>query len=242
MLGEHRLLCGDATVATDVERLMAGESAALMATDPPYGVSVDHTWRDSSNRLGKARAGLVANDHRPDWREAWSLTDSPVAYVWHGAVHGPVVYESLEAADLEVRQQIVWVKSVAAMGRAAYHWKHEVCWYAIRRGATANWQAGRDQTTVWEAASPLHIMSGSSEERTPHPTQKPFTLFERPIENHTSPGDVVYEPFGGSGTQFMAAEMLGRRCFGLEIDPRYCDVIVQRWESHTGQKAERHAA
>lgn len=240
-LGDHRLLCGDATVATDVERLMAGESAALMATDPPYGVSVDHRWREGTglNRKGSSRAD-IKGDERDDWTEAWALTDAPVAYVWHGAVHAAIVWESLTKAGFEVRQQIIWVKPTAPISRCAYHWRHEPCWYAIRKGKTASWKGGRSQNTVWEAASPLHIYGqpDGDKVRTAHPTQKPLALFERPIENHTKRGDIVYEPFAGSGTQIIAAETLGRRCYAIELDPRYVDVIVARWEQHTGLKGE----
>jgi DNA modification methylase len=213
--------------------------ADLLVTDPPYGVSVDHRWRTGVTRpLGKAREGVVANDDRADWREAWDLTDAPVAYVWHGGVHAAAVYDSLTASGFEIRYQIIWVKTVAALSRGAYHWQHEPCWYAVRKGAKSAWRGDRKQTTVWEVAPPNQIMGGSDEERTVHPTQKPVELFERPIRNHTARGALVYEPFAGSGSAVIAAENLNRRCYALEIDPAYCDVIVDRWERHTGGKAK----
>lgn len=242
LLGDHRLLCGDATDAAVVEKLMGGESAALMATDPPYGVEIDHTWREDAglHRKGLSRSGKVSNDDQDDWREAWVLTDAPVAYVWHAAVHGPVVLAGLEAVGFEIRQQIVWVKASAPVGRSHYHWRHEPCWYAVRKGKGARWRGGRKQTSVWEASSPIIGNSSSGDDaKTPHPTQKPLLLFETPIRNHTKRGDVLYEPFAGSGTQLIAAERMERRCFALELDPVYCDVILTRWESETGKKAKR---
>jgi len=232
-LGPHRLLCGDATDPEQVEGLMQGERAALMATDPPYGISLDHSWRDGLRQpLGSARTGTVANDDRCNWREAYLLTDAPVAYVWHSALHAREAWESLEAAGFEIRQQIVWEKDVHALGRAAYQWKHECCFYAVRKGQKANWRGGRDQTTVWHAPSPIMAFGGGKDDaRTAHPTQKPLALFETPIRNHTAPGDVVYEPFCGSGTQLVAAERLGRRCLAIELDPAYCDLIRERYEA-----------
>jgi DNA modification methylase len=231
-LGRHRLLCGNATDREQVQALMQGAKAALIATDPPYGIMVDHSWRDGVRQpRGSARTGRVANDDRCDWRDAYLLTDAPVAYIWHSALHAREAWDSLEAAGFEIRQQIVWVKDVHALGRAAYQWKHECCWYAVRRSETANWRGGRDQMTVWHAPSPIMAYgAGGDDASTPHPTQKPLLLFETPIRNHTASGEVVYEPFAGSGTQLIAAEKLGRRCFAIELDPVYCDLIRQRYE------------
>jgi DNA methylase len=208
-----------------VKALMQGEPAALMATDPPYGILLDHIWRDGVRQpRGSARAGTVLNDDCCDWREAYVLTDAPVAYVWHSALHAREAWDSLEAAGFEIRQQIVWEKEIHALSRAHYQWQHESCWYAVRSGSSARWRGGRDQTTVWRAPSPIMSFgSGADDAATEHPTQKPLLLFEKPIRNHTEPAEVVYEPFAGSGTQLIAAERLGRRCFALELDPAYCD-------------------
>jgi DNA modification methylase len=233
-LGAHRLLCGDATDPAQVELLMAGERAALMASDPPYGVGVDHGWRDGlRQRRGSARSGGIANDDRADWSEAYLLTEAPVAYLWHSSLHGHEARAGLVAAGFELRQQIVWVKSVQVLGRGHYQWQHELCWYAVRKGASARWQGGRRQTTVWEAPSPIAAAGqGAGEDgATRHPTQKPLLLFERPILNHTKRGEIVYEPFAGSGTCLIAAEKSGRRCFALELDPRWCDLIRARYEA-----------
>ena len=235
-LGPHRLLCGDATDPDQVRALFADESAALLATDPPYGVGVDHTWRDGLRQpVGSARTGKVTNDDRSDWRQAYALTDAGVAYVWHSALHGDEVQQGLAAAGYRVRQQIVWVKTVHALGRAAYQWRHECCWYAVRKGASARWCGDRTQTTVWEAPSPIMAYAGGQDDqRTRHPTQKPVVLFERPIANHTRRGEIVYDPFAGSGTCLIAAERLGRRCYAIELDPAYCDVVRDRYQTYAG--------
>ena len=242
LLGPHRLLCGDCTVADDVATALGGVAPHLMVTDPPYGVSYDATWRGKAGiaTLGKPRTGLVEHDDRADWREAWALFPGSIAYVWHGGLMAGVVADSLTACDFTLRSQIIWNKTVMAMGRGDYHWKHEPCWYAVRGGGT--WAGDRTQTTIWDIASPLHIMSGSKETKTPHPTQKPAECMKRPIENNSSVGQAVYDPFLGSGTTLIAAEMTGRICHALEISPAYCDVAVTRWENFTGKKAERRPA
>ena len=231
VLGRHRLLCGDATVATDVERLLAGTVPHLMVTDPPYGVSYDPSWRNEAGVSSTARTGKVANDDRADWREAWVLFPGEVAYVWHAAVHARVVAESLEVCGFVVRNQIIWSKPRFVLGRGDYHWQHEPCLYAVRKGGTGHWQGARDQATVWP------IASGEDDGATVHGTQKPVACMRRPIENNSAEGDAVYEPFSGSGTTLIAAERTGRRCFALELDPRYVDVAVTRWQTLTGQTA-----
>jgi DNA modification methylase len=233
-LGPHRLLCGDATAPEQVAALMEGKQAAVMATDPPYGVGVDHSWRDGVRQpRGSARTATLLNDDRSDWSAAYALTDAPVAYLWHSALHAGEAFAGLAAAGFEVRQQLVWVKQVHALSRSHYQWQHEPAWYAVRKGAKASWQGGRKQTTVWEAASPISAYgsTGSEDAVTAHPTQKPLELFTRPILNHTRPGAVVYEPFAGSGTCLIAAAKTGRRCFALELDPAWCDVIRDRFEA-----------
>ena len=134
---------------------------------------------------------------------------------------------------------MIWDKGLFAMGRSWYHWAHEPCW-AVRKPGVPNLFLGeRDQSTIWRAPSPKMIMAGSTEAKFDHPAQKPVVLFESPIRNHA--GD-VYDPFLGSGTALIAAETLGRRCFGMEIDPRYVQVIIERWQAFTGQEAVRAAA
>jgi DNA modification methylase len=172
----------------------------------------------------------LANDDRCDWREAFLLTDAPIAYVWHSALYCREAFDALEASGYEVRQQLIWVKQVHALSRAHYQWKHESCLYAVRKGASASWKGGRKQTTVWEEPSPIMAFgAGGDDGATAHPTQKPLALYERAILNHTERGAVVYEPFAGSGSCLIAAEKTGRRCFAIEIDPGWCDTVRDRY-------------
>jgi DNA modification methylase len=260
VLGDHRLLCGDATSADDVARLLGGAEPRLLVTDPPYGVELNMEWRDGVyNALGPAepsymratttadggahgrtkghRNTTVSGDTRADWAAAYALVPSlEVAYVWHASAHVVEVIRGLEEIGFELRQQIVWVKTIAAMSRSAYNWQHEPCLYAVRKGKTAEWIGDTRQTTVWEHPSPKMIGGGSTEEKFDHPTQKPAECMGRPIRNHR--GD-VYEPFSGSGTTIIAAEQLGRRCYAMEIEPKYVQVALERWQAFTGKTAER---
>lgn len=236
LLGGHRVLCGDSTRAEDVERLLGGEVPLLMVTDPPYGVEYDPKWRAIVNRDGpnsKRAVGKVTNDDRADWREAYSLFPGDVAYVWHppGALQGTFL-ASLEAAGLEVRMTVIWAKNQFPFGRGHYHVKHEPCFYAVRSGRTAHWAGDRKQTTLWEIDKPRKSETG-------HSTQKPIECMARPIRNHEAPS--VYDPFLGSGTTLIAAEELGRTCYGMEISPQYVDVIVKRWQTFTGRQATLEA-
>jgi DNA modification methylase len=234
-LGPHLLACGDATDPDLVGRLLAGREVALLATDPPYGIELDHGWRDGVRQpMGSARAGMLIGDDRADWREAFVLCQAPVAYLWHSALHAHVARESLLACGFEIRAQIIWSKQVHALGRGQYQWAHECCWYAVRLGKSASWQGGRKQTTVWEAASPIMPFGDRASEDliTRHPTQKPLLLFERPILNHSERGQWVFDPFAGAGTCLIAAEKTGRRCVTVELDPGWCDVIRNRYETY----------
>jgi DNA modification methylase len=239
-LGGHRLMCGDATNADDVGRLLAGATPSLLITDPPYGVSYDQTWREEHARYrGKPHAkwslGKVTNDDRVDWSEAWALTPSTVAYVWHGGLHVGEAWAGLAAVGFEMRAQIIWAKQVIVYGRGAYHWQHEPCFYAVRHGATADWIGDRKQSTVWQIQNYTGA-SSKDDGKTIHSTQKPVECMARPMRNHS--GD-VYDPFVGSGTTIVAAEMAAKRCYAMEIDPRYVALVIARWEAFTGQKAER---
>lgn len=240
LLGHHRITCGDATKAEDVARAMNGAKPHLMVTDPPYGVSYDAAWRNDAaakGLIGQKRStratGKVQNDDRADWSEAWALFGGDVAYVWHGGVHAGEVEASLRAAGLTPRSQIIWVKNNFAISRGDYHWQHEPCWYAVR--GKAHWAGDRKQTTVWEIPKPQKSETG-------HSTQKPVACMSRPLENNSRPGDTVYEPFAGSGTTIIAAEMLGRTCIAIDIDPAYVDVSVLRWEAFTGRSAMLEAS
>lgn len=233
ILGRHRLLCGDATRAADVARLLGDVRPHLMVTDPPYGVDYDPSWRNDAGVSATARTGRVSNDDRADWREAWALFPGDVAYVWHAGVHARTVAESLDASGFPIRSQIIWSKSRFVLGRGDYHWQHEPCFYAVRKGATGHWQGARDQSTVWMIGG-----GGDEDAATVHGTQKPVECMRRPMVNNSGRGDAVYEPFAGSGTTLIAAESIERCCFAMEIDPRYCDVIIERWQSFTGAKVQ----
>ena len=237
LCGEHRVMCGDSTDAAAVAILMAGEKAILVATDPPYGVMVDHSHRNNNaNRNASPRGGTIKNDDRADWGEVFLLFDAPILYVWHGAMRAIECAQGLVNAGYQIVQQIIWAKTTMTLCRSDYHWKHEPCWYAIKKGHNHNWQGDRSQVTVWESPSPIWGRSPDGAEVTEHPTQKPVKLFAIPILNNTKPGDICAEPFCGSGSCLIAAEQLNRRCYAMEIDPRWCDVSVLRWQTLTNQE------
>jgi DNA modification methylase len=232
LLGKHRLRCGDSTVATDVEALLAGVSPHLMVTDPPYGVEYSAGWRDDAlgGKAGGRATGKVLNDNKADWREAWALFPGDVAYVWHADRFSHRVAESLEACDFDMRALIIWGKNQLVIGRGHYHSQHEPCWYAVRKKGTGHWAGDRKQTTLWKIDKPQKSETG-------HGTQKPVDCMKRPIENNSSPGQAVYEPFSGSGTTIIAGEMTGRSVYAMELSPEYVDVAIKRWQDFTGQKA-----
>jgi DNA modification methylase len=238
ILGEHRLLCGDSTKAEDVGRLMAGAKADMMVTDPPYGVEYDADWRNQAKRpdgtaYGASALGKVSNDDRADWRESWALFHGDIAYVWHADCRSPEVAESLTVCDFVIRNLIVWAKNSMVIGRGDYHHQHEPCWYVVRKGCPGRRTDDRTQTTLWQIDKPQKSETG-------HSTQKPVECMARPMRNHEA--ELIYDPFLGSGTTLIAAEQLGRKCYGMEISPQYCDVIVKRWETLTGKKAELEAS
>ncbi len=200
--------------------------------DPPYGVAYDPAWRARAGvNRNKRKLGKVDNDHRADWREAWALFPGDVAYVWHAGRFASVVAASLEACQFTLRAQIIWGKDRFALSRGDYHWQHEPCWYAVRSGAKGHWSGGRSQSTLWTI--PARDDQGHG-----HGTQKPVECMRRPIENNSSPGQAVYDPFVGSGTTIIAAEMTGRVCHAIELDPPYVDVAVKRWQDFTGETAK----
>ncbi len=233
LLGDHRLVCGDATDAATVARVLNGVRPTLMATDPPFGVNYDPDWRNRAGLSTTARTGKVLNDDRADWREAWALFPGDVAYVWHGALHATTVAESLVACGFDIRSQIIWAKPRLVLSRGDFHWQHEPCWYAVRKKGKSHWTGDRTQTTLWQVAT----KDGVEDSATVHGTQKPVELFRRSILNNTSPGQAVYEPFSGSGTCILAAETTGRAAYAMELDPAYVDVAILRWQAFTGREA-----
>jgi DNA modification methylase len=222
-----------------------------MITDPPYGIELDSEWRDRAGLNGcgpaetsymkKRTAGhtetTISGDTRADWSEAFELVPSlDVAYVWHASKFTREVLDGLLRIGFVHHQQIIWYKGRAVLTRTPYWFAHEPCWFVRKKNAPWFGKAG-ENTTVWTSASPKFIMGGSDEEKFDHPTQKPVELMRRPLLNHTKRGELVYDPFLGSGTTLAAAEVTDRVCFGLELDPKYVDVVVQRWQSLSGKNA-----
>ena len=235
ILGDHRLLCGSSTVATDVEKLLNGQKPNTMITDPPYGVKYEADWRANAKgrkKTEREETSNLMNDDQADWYDAYVLFPGSVAYVWHASAFTDVVMDGLRRAGFEVKQQIIWNKNIHALSRSDYHWKHEPCWYAVKKGSDRNWLGGRTQMTVWDVATVQ-----SEKDKTAHPTQKPVEIYTRAIKHHTNPGEYIYDPFGGSGTLIIACEKSMRRALTMELDPKFCDVIIRRWEKFSGKKA-----
>jgi DNA modification methylase len=250
-LGRHLLLVGDCTEPQDVNRLMDGAKAVLMATDPPFGVNYGDI-ANSRSRAASVRKGGDGKNYathagkrmQNDDLDGGALQDflerairaalphlieNPAFYLWHPMLtQGAFFAAAATAADILIHRQIIWVKPSLIMGRGDYHWRHELCFYGWIRGKRCAWLAGRDQNTIWEVGR---------ENDGIHPTQKPVELFARPIRNHVQPGGLVFEPFSGSGSQIIAAEMTGRRCYAIEIDPKYADCAILRWQNFAGEKA-----
>jgi DNA modification methylase len=251
LLGKHRVLCGDATSDDAVARLLNGSKPLLMATDPPYGVELDSEWRDRAgiNKRGPAEPSYmkhrieghtqtkISGDTVADWSHAFELVPSlQVAYVWHASRFTSEVLSGLLRIGFIHHQQLIWRKTQAALTRTHYWFNHEPAWYVRKKNAPWFGKPG-ENTTVWDAASPKMIMGGSDETKYDHPTQKPVELMRRPILNHLKRGELVYDPFLGSGTTLAAAEVTERACFGIELDPRYVDVTIDRWQQLTGKEA-----
>jgi len=235
VMGRHRIVCGSSTEADTVAKCLNGVVPHLMVTDPPYGVEYDADWRNKAMRAdgspiaGRA-TGVVLNDDKADWSEAWALFPGDVAYVWHAGNMAHTVADSLTSTGFGIRAQIIWNKHQLVIGRGDYHPKHEPCWYAVRKGKTGHYVGGRKQTTVWDIDRPQKSETG-------HSTQKPVECMKRPIENNSSAGQAVYEPFSGSGTTIIAGEMTGRSIHAIELNPAYVDVAVKRWQEFTGEQA-----
>ena len=238
-LGSHRLICGDSTSADVVAKLLGGDKPILMVTDPPYGVKYDTNWRERkeiSKGSGCCAKGQVKNDDIMDWSKAWGLFPGDVVYCWHSGNFIRTVAQNLENSGFTIAYQIIWNKNNFAIGRGDYHWKHEHCFYAIRKGAKHNWQGRRDQSTVWDIASDFKLEEES--ERTNHSTQKPLDCMRIPILNNSAKGEGVYDPFCGSGTTLLACEKEGRKAYCVELSEEYCSTIIKRWELLSGEEAQ----
>lgn len=232
-LGDHKIACGDSTSAEVVARLLGDEKPHLMVTDPPYGVEYDASWRQKAGLAGLGTAtGKVLNDDKTDWREAWALFPGDVAYIWHSHLQAADMVRSFEQLGFVFRSQIIWAKSSASIGRGDYHWQHEPCLYMVRKTGTGHYNGDRTQSTLWEIDKPKKSETG-------HSTQKPIECMERPIRNNSKPGDLVYEPFSGSGTTIIACERTQRKCRAIELNPAYVAIAIQRWVDATGKEPKK---
>ena len=230
-LGRHRLMCGDSTSAEDVEKLMDGEKADLLVTDPPYNVDYQGGTVDKLK---------IQNDKQEDGAflafltEAFTAADNAMKpgaafYIWHADSEGYNFRAACKATGWTVRQCLIWNKDSLVMGRQDYQWKHEPCLYGWKDGAAHTWNSDRKQTTVIDFERPKR--------NDIHPTMKPIGLFDYLIRNSSTKDMLVLDTFAGSGTCIMACEQDGRQCCSMELDPRYVDAIIDRWETFTGGKA-----
>jgi len=228
-LGKHRLMCGDSCSTNDMEKLCDGQLVDMWLTDPPYNVAYE-----GGTGLTIKNDDMGDEQFRQFLRDAYVTADlvmkpGAVFYIWHADSEGYNFRGAAKDAGWQVRQCLIWKKSSLVMGRQDYHWKHEPCLYGWKDGAGHLWASDRKQTTILEFEKP----SRNGE----HPTMKPVALFEYQMLNNTKGGDIVLDSFGGSGTTLLAAEKNGRKAYLMELDPKYCDVIVKRWEDFTGKKA-----
>lgn len=235
-LGRHRLMCGDSTSIDDVQKLMCGHKADILITDPPYNVAYEGGTKD---RLTIQNDDMDNDSFRQFLRDAFAAADSVMRsgaafYIWHSDSEGYNFRGACADNGWKVRQCLIWNKNSMVMGRQDYQWKHEPCLYGWKDGAAHLWTSDRTQTTVIDYKRPTKADI--------HPTMKPVGLFDYQIMNNTKPGDIVLDLFNGSGTTIMACEQNGRAARCMELDPRYVDAAVKRWEAFTGEKAVRVSA
>jgi site-specific DNA-methyltransferase (adenine-specific) len=231
LLGKHRLMCGDSTSVDDMEKLTAGQLVDMWLTDPPYNVAYEGGTKD---KLTIKNDNMGDDQFREFLRDAYVTANTvmkpgAVFYIWHADSEGYNFRGAARDAGWKVRQCLIWKKSSQVMGRQDFHWKHEPCLYGWKDGAAHLWANDRKQTTVMEFDKP----SRNGE----HPTMKPVAIFEYQLLNNTKGSDIVLDSFAGSGTTAIAAEKNGRVAHLMELDPRYCDVIIKRWQDFTGKAA-----
>ena len=231
ILGNHRLMCGDSCSVTDMEKLVNDRQVDMWLTDPPYNVAYEGKTKDA---LTIQNDSMSNDGFRQFLRDAYVTADTvmkagAVFYIWHADSEGYNFRGAAHDAGWKVRQCLIWKKSTMVMGRQDYHWKHEPCLYGWKEGAGHLWATDRKQTTILEFDKPNRNKE--------HPTMKPVALFEYQMLNNTKGGDIILDSFGGSGTTMLAAEKNGRIAYVMELDPKYCDVIVKRWEDFTGKQA-----
>ena len=219
-IGEHRLLCGDSTDSDQVAKLMNGEKADMVHTDPPYNIDYEG---------GSKKRDKIANDKLDDFPKflydayvtlTTALKKGGAIYVWHASTETHNFIQQFINSGFLFKSYIVWNKNNSTFGRSDYHWKHEPCIYGWLEGASHKWFGDRKQTTVWDIDRP----SRSDE----HPTMKPIALCSKPLENSSKVNDIILDTFLGSGSTMVAAHQLKRKCYGMELDPKYCQVIIDR--------------
>ena len=227
-LGRHRLMCGDSTDKATVEMLMDGKKANLVVTDPPYNVNYEGT------------AGKIKNDNMDNdsfyrflfdsfTNMEYAMADDASIYVFHSDTEGLNFRKAFADAGFYLSGCCIWKKPSLVLGRSPYQWQHEPCLFGWKKSGKHQWYAGRKETTIWEFDKP--------KKNADHPTMKPIALISYPIKNSSMSNCIVLDPFGGSGSTLIACEQLDRICYMMELDPKYCDVIIKRWESFTGEKA-----
>lgn len=231
LLGNHRLVCGDSTSIDDITKLCGDHMVDMWLTDPPYNVAYEGKTKDAL----KIKNDSMGDDQfRQFLRDAYSAADTvmkpgAVFYIWHADSEGYNFRGAAKDAGWTVRQCLIWKKHTLVMGRQDYNWKHEPCLYGWKDGAGHLWASDRKQTTILEFDRPSRSVE--------HPTMKPVALFECQMLNNTKGGDIVLDSFGGSGTTMIACEKNGRHARLMELDPKYCDVIIKRWQNFTGKRA-----
>lgn len=267
VLGDHRLMCGDSTSESDVGKLMDGVAAGLILTDPPYNVAYTGGTKDAltieNDSMTDAQfESFLTAAFKPSFDR---LQPGSSFYIWHASRSQRQFENAINAAGATVRQQLVWVKNHFTLGRSDFQNMHEPCFYGWKPGAAHRWYSDRKQPTVYEDAKPKDISKMKKSElvehcrtllasmsthletvlrfdkptvNAEHPTMKPVKMMGYLVENSTEEGDVVLDMFGGSGSTLVACEQLSRPCRTMELDPKYCDVILERWERLTGRKAE----
>ena len=235
LLGRHRLMCGDSTSIDHLERLCEEQLVDMWLTDPPYNVAYEGGTKE---KLTIKNDSMGNDAFRQFLRDAYSAADAvmkngAVFYIWHADSEGYNFRGAAADIGWAIRQCLIWKKSSLVMGRQDYHWQHEPCLYGWKDGAAHLWAADRKQTTILEFSKP----SRNGE----HPTMKPVELFEYQMLNNTKGSDLVLDSFAGSGTTAIACEKHGRNARLMELDPKYCDVIIKRWQDFTGQQASLEA-
>jgi site-specific DNA-methyltransferase (adenine-specific) len=234
-LGNHRLMCGDSTNEEDVEKLMDGVKADMVFTDPPYNVDYSNAERPKASKtdLGRIKNDTMSEDDfiyflgQVYKRLDENTKDNSSFYIWYASKETIAFYSALLETNIILNQQIIWKKPML-LGRGKYQWAHEPCIFAIK--GSPYFTEDRTKTTVWD-------FGGYDKSKNVHPTQKPLFLPAEAINNSSKKEDTVLDLFGGSGSTLIACEQLNRKCYMMELDPHYIDVIIQRWENFTGEKA-----